>query len=195
MDNYSHYKKQLEYYEYLERQRENPVDLTKENEGIRQFADVLFNKSRNNLDKDLSGIIFDGNDTIDMFCMLVELVLYGIDILTNGEHNLFELKESDDNMVEMLRSYFKSTGFDINVDEEIIEAEDINLYRDRTDYYCQITKRPPDFLCMKGWYVLKYRIIDNKKYSFDRLTSLDKFKAYFVSNQKKVFVFNFKLTK
>lgn len=196
MDPYSNYKKKLEYYDYFEKQRENYIDLTKEDNVVSQFADMLFNKPKNNLGEDLFGILFDESmEPIDVFCTLIELVLYGINILTKNQYDLFKLDEPTDDMVYIIKTYLKSTGFDIEIHEEIIETNEINLYRDRDDYYCHITKRPAEFLCFKGWYVLNYRIIDNKKFQFNSMTPLEKFKAFFISNNKKIFTFSFKFVK
>lgn len=193
MDPYSQYKKQLEYYDYVERQRKNCVDLTTENNSVEKFAKILFGKNFNNLNQDLTGIIFDdGHDVVEIFCMLVELVLYGIDILTDKKNNIFDLQELDDNIIDILKGYLKSAGFILKVDQEIIDEDDLNLYRDRDDYFCQIVKRPPEFLCVAGWYVLNYRLIENKKYHYNSLTVLENFKAFFITRQNKIFTFYFK---
>ena len=197
MDPYSKYKKELEYYQYFENQKENYVDLTSEqNNSIKMFADILFDKKKNNLSMDLSGLLVDETmQTVDIFCMLIELVLFGISILTNGttiSSVLFSLENSTDDIVSALGSYLRSCGFGILVHEECIEESDPNLFRDRTDYYCQILKKPPKYLCFPGWYVLNYRIIDNKKFRFANITPLEKFKAFFIADNKKIFTFGFK---
>ena len=201
MDPYAIYKKQLEYYEYFEKQKENYTDLTGDenpNSSVKQFAEILFRKKGSNLTYDLSGILFDETmEVADVFCVLVELVLYGLDIITNSASDIFALEESGNEIVNLIRSYLKSTGFDIIIKEEFLDdspemQENINLYRDRTDYYCQIVKKPPPFLCFEGWYVLNYRLINNRKYIFNNSTPLDNFKAFFITNSKKIFTVNFK---
>ena len=196
MDPYSNYKKQLEYYEYFEKQRENYTDLAQEanpNDSVVQFANILFDKSKNNLDQDLSGILVDETmELADIFCMLVELVLHGLCILSDGKGNIRDLKESTDDIVYVIKSYLKSAGFDMEFHEDYIEEEKINLYRDKDDYYCQIVDKPPPFLCYPGWYVLNYRLINNKKFKFTSITPLEKFRAFFISKNKKIFTVNFK---
>lgn len=216
MDYSVEYKKQLEFYEYLQKQRENYVDLgepktnqlnqsvkpedseqqieSEQLDPVVQFAHILFNKQKSKLNEDLSGILIDETmEVADVFCMLVELVLHGLDILTNSVNQIFDLKESTDDIIYVIKQYLKSSGFDLEVHEDFMELDQsINLYRDRSDYYCQITARPPEFLCYPGWYVLNYRLIDNPKFDFDDNTPLDKFRAFFISKQKKIFVFNFK---
>ncbi len=44
------------------------------------------------------------------------------------------------------------------VKEDFEQNNEINLYRDRADYFIQITSRPPEFLCYDGWYWLDYRL-------------------------------------
>lgn len=195
MDPYSQYKKQMEYHEIFQKQKENYTDLTNEgNDSIKEFAKILFNKSAKNLDRDLSGVLVDDEmETTDIFCMLVELVLYGLDILSDGKYTIFDLNESTDDVVYTIKHYLKSAGLDMIIQEHICEDnENPSLFRDRTDYFCEILPKPPRYLCHKGWYVLNYRIIDNKKNNLIAITPLEKFRAFFISKQKKIFLVNFK---
>lgn len=193
MDPYSQYKKQTEYYEYFEKQKENYTDLTSEqNNSIALLAKHLFTKSKNNLTSDLTGILVDESmDTTDIFCMMIEFILYGLNILTNNNTTIFDLEESTDDIIYTIKSYLKSTGFNIEIHEEFMD-DDVILYRDRSDYYCEILPKPPSYLCHKGWYVLNYRIIDNKKFKRTLNTPLEKFTAFFITKQNKLFVINFK---
>lgn len=200
MDPYSKYKKELEYYQYLEKQRENYVDMTggipmgheKDNSSIKLFANVLFNKKENNLNQNLSGILVDETmQSADIFCMLVELILYGINILTSEKTTIFGLDESTSDIVYTIKSYLKSTGFDMIVSEDFVENNEVYLYRDHTDYYCEIVKKPPKNFCYPGWYVLVYRLINNNKFKFANITPLEKFKAFFISDNKKIFTISF----
>ena len=196
MDPYSKYRQQLEYYEYFEKQKENYVDLTKQNpnNSVKELATILFKKSNNGLDKDLTGILLDDQmETADIFCMVLELVLYGLDIITNGEADIFQLQESTDDMVFMIKRYLKSAGFNMEIHEELF-VDDIDLYRDRTDYYCQIVRRPPELLCVNGWYVLNYRMIENKKHIINKIDPLPNYRAFFIASNKKIFVINFYFT-
>ncbi len=196
MDPYSQYKKQLEYYEYFEKQRQNYTDLSigqiDQNNSILQFAKILFNKSENNLQQDLSGILIDNNmDTADIFCMLVELILFGLDILTKSKYTVFDLEDSTDEIVYKIKRYLKSSGFDMEVHEYLMD-DNIILYRDRDDYYCEIVPKLPSFLCYDGWYILNYHLINNKRFVFTCTTTLDKFKAFFITKQNKIFNITFR---
>lgn len=199
MDPYSSHKKQLEYYEYCEKQRENYIDLTRfqdnANNSIKLFAKILFSKSKNNLDQNLTGtLIEEGMDILDLFCALVELVLYGYDILTGN--NILDLEECADDIIYTIKTYLRSCGFDVDFNEDFVGdvTNDACLYRDRTDYYCEILPKPPSYLCWKGWYVLDYRLIYNENFSVKSTTPLECFKAFFISHQKRIFVMKFKYT-
>ena len=107
MDPYSVYAKQLEYYEYVQKQMSNPVNLTNtaQSSTIRLMAERIFSKT--DTTANLYGILTDETlDAADIFGILVELVLYGkavyialfvfraahnhstITILANGWHML-----------------------------------------------------------------------------------------------------------
>lgn len=197
------YKKQLEYEEYVQTRYANPVDLTLEtgigtstdpNDCVRIFAEILFGKSERNLGSDLHGLFMDlDTEPVDIFCMQIELFLYGFDIITKKKLDIFNLIDSTDDLVYKLKNYFKSTGIIVTVDE-VFENININLYRDRNDYYCQITSKPPEFLRFgSDWYVLDYRILVNRKFKFDATTKLNKFRAFFINKEKRIFLLNFDL--
>lgn len=194
MDPYLQYQKQLEFYEYYEKQRENPTDLTESgDDGIVQFAEYLFGKSEDKLYEDLSGILIDDSmDIADVFHMLMELFLHGFNILTSGKKTIFDLGESYDDIIFTIKSYFKSVGFDINLEEIFYDGDTPSLYRDKNDYYCEILPLPPSYFCYKGWYVLDYRIITNDKFIFYPTTSISLFKSIFITKDNKLFVINFK---
>ena len=176
------------YYHYVEKQKENYVDLTKDG-GINEFAMILFSKSPAKLDQDQCRIFSDDMNVADLFCMLIELVLYGVDILTNKSADIFSLKTSTDDIIYTIKAYLKSSGFDMMVSEEF--SEEVNLYRDRTDYFCQITKRPPVFLCHSNWSLLNYQIIENRRFSLS--SQLTDYSVFFISSEKKIFLIKFKV--
>lgn len=189
------YKKQLEYEKHFQYQLEHYTDLSEDldnpNDSIKKFAKILFSKKKSVLGENLSGILISEDmDTADIFCMLIELVLYGLDILTNGETNIFDIPESTDDLFYTIKYYLKSTGFDMEV-HEIYIGDDPTLYRDRTDYFCEILPKP-FFLTPNGWYVLNYRIIYNKYFSPEDVTKLEHFKAFLITKNKQIFTICFK---
>lgn len=196
------YKKQLEYEAYIESQKSAHVDIAKyvnnPNDSIKVLAEVLFSKSEDKLKDNLTGILMDeGTEVADVFCMLLELFLYGYGILVEEKYTIFDLVDSTDDLIFSIRSYLKSCGFTIKVDEVFDEDLNINLYRDRDDYYCQITEKPPDFLNFLAdpWNILDYRLILNRKFNFDIRTPISTFRAFFINKQKSIFIVSFDFAK
>nr|WBF70843.1 hypothetical protein [Megavirus caiporensis] len=186
MDNF---QKQEEYYKYVEQRRENFVDLTsKSNDSIVYLANLIFTKSLQSLDSDLAGLLIDDcMDIQDLFCMLVELVLHGLDILTENKHNVFDLQNEDDNIIDIIQKYLKSLGFKFTIRKIINNG--IDDIRDISNYYCEILPKPPVYLCFPGWYVLNYRIIYAEKCIVH--ATIDQYRAIFMTNKKEIFEFGF----
>lgn len=191
MDPYSDYSNLLAKYEYIEQQRNNYINITNEkNESIKSFAGHLFSKSIDNLSHDMVGILFDESmEIVDVASALIELFIIGIDQLSRK--SLFDLKTSYDDILFNLNKYFNSIEIEIKVDEVFDFTENINLYRDKNDYYCHITAKPPPFLCSDGWYLNDYRLIINSYFIFNDKTPLDKFVAFFINHEKKIFRIHF----
>lgn len=195
MDPYSRQQQEINHYEYVENQRENYTDLTSHgNDSIKMFADVLFSKSIDDLPKDLTGILFDESmEMVNIHGALTELFLMGYDWLSNSE--LFDLKTSYDDIIFDLNKYFNLIGVKIVVNEVFDFTENypltsVNLYRDRDDYFCEITRKPPPFLQPDGFYVNEYRIITNGKFDFQN-KSIEKFIIFFISKNKTIFRIHF----
>jgi hypothetical protein len=195
MDPSLQHKRQLEYYDYYEKQKKNFVDLTQNhndtNSSIFELAKILFAKSSKNLDQDLTGLILDPSmDTADIFCMLIELVLYGIHILTNGSVTIFDLEKTSEDMVYKINSYVNSIGLDMIIGE----CTDSVLVYSRDDFYCEIVPREHDkyFPNYCGWHILDYHMICNSKFVFTQSSGLDNFKALFVPKNRKIFAVGFK---
>jgi len=191
MDPYSKYQQQLEYYKYLEQQRENCVQLDDPETSVKELAKYLFGRPVSQLDQNLVGILMEESmKTIDIFCMLLELVLHGLEILTQGQYTIFDLTESTNNMIDIMKTYLRSAGIKLNLREEFFDDAPC-LYRDRTDYYCEILPRPSPHLCFSGWYILGYRINENKKFTHTVMTKLNQFKAMFITKQNKIYIMTF----
>lgn len=190
------YQQQLEYYQYYEKQKENPIDLSlysdDPNNCMELFAKTLFSTPENNLNENLTGMLIDESmDILDLFSGLIELLLYGYDILTGK--NILTLGECTDDILYTMKSYFNSCGFDIDFDEVFVpDMDDISLYRDKEDYYCEILHKPPKYMCMGGWYILDYRIICNNKFQMNNMGLLEHLKAFFITKQNKIFTIKFK---
>ncbi|AYV85288.1 MAG: hypothetical protein Satyrvirus9_14 [Satyrvirus sp.] len=199
MDYSKQFEKQIEYYKYFENQKENYTDLTDENnpnDSIKKLAEILFNKSINSLDYNLSGILVeDGMNVADIFCMLIELVLYGLDILTKSKNTIFDLKESTEDIVYIIKTYLKSAGFDMVVKQDFVDdgddcTDDPCTYRKKDNYYCEIIQKSP--LLHEGWNILDYSFLCNNKFKYNSTTNLENFKTFFISNKNKIFIINFR---
>ncbi|QGR53882.1 hypothetical protein [Moumouvirus maliensis] len=183
-------KQELKLHEHIEKQRENYTDLTNQsNDSIIYLAKHIFSKPVNKLDEDLTGILLDENmDIEDLFCMLVEFILHGLNILTQNNFTVFDLKSEDDSIIDIIKKYIHSMGFKLFILKKL--ETDINLVRENPEYYCEILPKPPKYLCFPGWYVLNYRILANiKENNFQYLENL---KAIFKTNNGEIYEFYFK---
>lgn len=194
MDPYSIYAKQQEYYEYVQKQIENPTDLTNLDQSsmVRLMAERVF--STTDTTTNLYGILGDDSMIVsDIFCMLVEFVLNGLDILTQSELNLFGIENSTDDIIFKIKRYLKSMGFDMKFHEETVAESDLNLFRGRSDWFYEIVPKanlgmwcPPS-----DWYVLNYRLIPNRLFNIANSTNLTDFKAFVISHNRKIFTLQF----
>lgn len=165
---------------------------------IQEYANILFERSIDELEnKKVKFILEENADVLDVFSVLLELVLYGINILTKDQYKLFYLENTFDDYYFVINACIKSCGFKMEIVEHVVDLEgsNVNLYRDRADYYCEIVKSPPYYFCVDGWYVLNYRIIENKKFQKNN-RNLKDFKAFFFNRSKKIFLiyFDFAIT-
>lgn len=194
MDPYSVYAKQLEYYEYVQKQLSNSTDLTNTSQSstIKLMAERIFSKT--DTTSNLYGILTDETlDAADIFGILIELVLYGLDILTKQQTDIFDIKDSTDDIIFKIKRYLKSLGFDMKFHEEVMFATKINIFRDRTDWFYEIVPKPMlDWWCPSAdWYVLNYRLIPNKLFDIANSPNLSDYKAFYISTstENKVSVF------
>lgn len=191
----------MAFYEDIENQINNCINLLEQedlSQASRQLAQILFTKPMNTLDKDITRIIGEDNiRTEDIFCTLTELVLYGLDILVESKYNIFDLESIDHPIINVLKTYIKSVGFDIIIREY---EDPISEYRKRTDYYCELLSHLPpslnDIISKEDgaqlWRVLTYPIICNSNFTFDDFTPLNKFQFMFLSKNNKIFMCHFK---
>ena len=128
-------------------------------------------------------------DTTDIFGLFIELLLYGIDILTKGQYTIHDLTDVDDPIVGTIQKYFNSIGISVHIGEEFID-DDIQLYRDNDQYYCEILPKPNPFLCYPGWYLLNYRLIYNKKCNNKIFSNINHYRALVLTSNK-IFIINF----
>ena len=184
MDPYNEFNRQLEYYKYYENQKNNYIDLTLDgNVCVQKIAQIIFSKKENKLKDDLTGLLFNESMEItDLFCFLVEIILYGYDHLTH--ENILDLKTCTDDIVYILKNYFESVGFDVDINEEFIEGgeNDAELYKASDKYYCEILSMTSEMTYPNHWTVLNYYLINNKNFTYMQTTPLENYKALFISN-------------
>jgi hypothetical protein len=164
MDPFSTLQKEIEKLKYIDSQKENYTDLTSYGDkSIFEFSKILFSKNIKDLDVNLSEILFDENaEYLDIFCTILEIILYGVDILTDSKNSIFDLRNCNDSLIDKIKKYMKSTGYNIIISEE----------NSSTDYYCEIVPKKNN----QGWCVLNYQIKINSDFKIPY--------AFFVSNEK-----------
>lgn len=194
MDPYSIYAKQQEYYNYLQKQVENPVDLSTSSQSaaIKLMAERIFSKSDTTYN--LYGIMCDDSmNAADIFCMLLEFVLYGLDILTNKQTTIFDITESTDDIIFKIKRYLKSMGFDMKFHEEVMLDTESSLFRAKPEWFYELVpKSTLEWWCPpQDWYVLNYRLIPNKLFDITKNENLPDYKAFFISTDKKLFTIQF----
>jgi hypothetical protein len=218
MNPYEQYERQQEYYQYQQQRFANPIDLTSQEvsqtERVRLMAEHVFSTKDTS---DLYGVICNEDmQPLDMFNMLIELLIYGMNYL-NSTKTLFmmsseffvdhdgELSPDNDELdnvnlidgelhdvINDIHSHLKSMGFKVDITETQSSNIKNNLYRDRDDWYYEIVPKP-ELECWcppNDFYVLKYRMISNKWFNA-RNGNLSDYQAFFISDQKKIFVIKF----
>lgn len=197
MNPYDIYKKQQEYEEYIENQVKAAVELVDEveegcdqNDTVRLFAEHLFRKDLRYIKSDFCGMLLDDDtDITDIFHIMIELLLYGYNIL-NPNSQIFDIERSyDDIIYDKLRPYFKSIGIVIEFNEQI--SSDLRSYQEKDDLYCMIIKNEDNR--KTGWDILGYNLFLNEKFTYDHSTTLSNYNAVFKANNNNIFYINFKI--
>lgn len=170
------------------RQRKHRSTITTQNvpelsdETTQVFSEFLFNIPLKNL-LNMNFRIKHQSDmtTTDYFCILIEVMLYGVEILSRRKSlRIFDLTSTDNALVYNIKSYFQSIGIVAKIDA--IEFDEPNaLYRDRDDYYCEIVPKPPNYLMLDGWYVGENRLVINRNIDINNLTFQQHY-AFFIAN-------------
>ena len=146
-----------------------------ENDGIKHFADYIFNTNSGDV-----VLQFDA-EVIDMFCGLTELVLYGIDILCDGAITIFNLRAARDPLIDILQEYLKRMRLRLWIREG---GSDNCLEIARS---CDPIDNP---LVYDTWQILEYRLMVKKDYVVHEY--LHQYSASFTANNK-LFSFGFKI--
>lgn len=182
MDHHTH--TDLDYYRYYEKRREEYVDLTQEENLIVELANQIFSKNLNDLDLEKTGIlIHDEMSTEDLYCMLIDLTLRGLEILTKGEASIFLLKSVNDNILRIINSYLNSSGFELLIQKTDTIPD---------NYLYEIKEKPCQIITCCDWCVLDYRLIYNKNKQYNINCKLNQYTSFFETEGNEIFTIKFK---
>lgn len=157
------------YYEYVEKQRQNYVDLTDDNDSIINITKLIFFDNK----PSLFGLLVEESMSIyDIFCMYLEISLRGLHILTDNSIDIFLLENTADDLIFELKKYMQK----INVKIEIYEGHEADI----KDCFIQIVSDKTNNL-------FPYTFIEIATEN-DKLENL---KAYF-KGKDKLFIVSFK---
>ena len=135
------------------------VDLipeTGENSDIRNLAELIFSVPPGQLDNIENKIDVDQSmDVLDLYCLILDIILFGVDILTNGSFQIFDIDDTSCDMIKLVSKYVKSMGFNM------ILQKDAECDASQATY---LIKKADDILdpgCPKR-NILGYQIISNE---------------------------------
>jgi hypothetical protein len=114
----------------------------------------------------------------DIFQIILEITLYGIDVVGNNAVSVFQLTDNTDDFIYLIKRYVESLGFNLRISMDELPDD----FRSATDYYCEIIDKIPDFLdtSPNKWVIGdKYQIRQNPLYAYDSNMPLNNFKAIF----------------
>lgn len=180
--------RQEEFVAYVNERYANHTNLETE-QSVRILSEIIFNKSYENCAPDKNLIMSDPTvSTADLFLTLLEIFLHGFDMFTQKQ--IFTLTDSTADVIYKIKKCLSSAYFSVKIDEVFDTDLDPHLYRDRSDYYCQIVRKPPNnLISINHQYVLDYRLIPNPKFEID--TCLSEFKAFFINDERRIFIVSF----
>lgn len=102
------------YYEYVERQRQNYIDLTNDNNSIINITKLIF---FDNKDKIVNILAAESMSIYDIFCMYLEISLRGLHILTDNLIDIFLLEDITDDLIFELKKYMQKLHINIEIKE------------------------------------------------------------------------------
>lgn len=184
--------------QYIESCKDNATDLSVglkdgcANDSIRIFAETLFSKDPSFFDNNIYGIMLESESNgDDIFCMLIELVLFGLDILNGGIATIFDLVNADDAedaectselacIINIMNIYLKNIGYKMNMSP--YNEQNARSYRDKDDWFCEIVKKPSKYFCYDSdWCILNYRIMCNNRFKYSLNTFICDYSAIFMT--------------
>lgn len=147
--------KQEDYDKYIAQQKKDAIDLTNESSPALIVAQYIFSQSPEQLPHNSAGLFIDADSMQigDVFCFLLEVLLYGVNILTNRCATIFNLESMTDDIIVTIKGYMKMLGFSLTVEEFLDKP---------TNSYCTIYDDTAaiDF-SSNSWVVLNYLIVQD----------------------------------
>ena len=185
---------------YVENQAADYIDLTTNltdpNDSVKALASALYSKPFDSLEHNLTGILIENMQTVDIFSMLLDLVLYGTVMLPEADPSSSVTRElgiirssisliSPDQsitnplLLERIQCYIKSAGLHMTFECSMCNPLEAYTYREQSKLFCEILPKPPLHLFNPNcWSVGSYCIHENPQAIYSNLTPLSSFKAY-----------------
>lgn len=123
----------------------NPSIVEKDDNDSNAAAEALAKRVFSDCNEVVVIQLTNGQPAVTLFYILTDLVLFGINLLSQGQVNLYDLKGPDDEMIGLLNTYLKKVGVEIVVKE----------YEESPDHCVRIY---PNYPIFEGWQLLDYKI-------------------------------------
>lgn len=124
----------------------------------------------------------DSMEIADTFCMLVEILLHGVNILSHNTKKIFDIDDNDLDLMTKIKSKFINTQFKINF--EIADS-------DKKDYYIKIINQQQELDDPQKWYVSGHELIYNNNFELEKNTRLDDYYVVFETSDSLFYYVNF----
>lgn len=165
-------------------------NLIKGENSVKLIAESIFNTPEVHISKQyVKNDFYESADILELFEFYLELLIYGVDILTSGSFTIFDIISVDNDITLKIRTYFKCIGV-----QPIIEhVDNIDII---DESYCQLTyykydaDNKPWFIQPSFYSVLYHNFIYNKNYVMKM--DLEDNQACFKSKHNKMYVIKFK---
>ncbi|CAH6420382.1 Hypothetical protein MVR_LOCUS116 [uncultured virus] len=151
------------------------------NDSVKALASIIYSKPFDRLNQNLTGILVDGMQTVDIFSMLLDLVLYGTEMLPAELNSHAGLSITNSLLLERIQCYMTSAGIHMTFEHTNCEPAEAYTYRENKELFCEILPKPPASLFNPYcWSVGDYHIRENLLHIYSNLTPLSSFKAFVI---------------
>ena len=140
---------------------------------------------------DIIGIICDSTmQTLDIFCMLIDILLHGVKILTDNEYTINNIDNEDLDLINKIKSKFSRTQFQVEIKLDGM-YDNNHDYRTYNNYHAEIVDNNSDTPTKNTWYILNYKIFCNFDLYMDSDKQLDKIYFIIPTPEKYIYRCNF----